>query len=484
MITNHSYLDNPTFRGMRQSLMKTFDEIFILDLHGNSLKKETAPDGGSDENVFDIRQGVAISLFIKHHKRSEAHIKHKDIFGFRSKKYKWLEKNNYKSTAFDEISAKKSFYFFVPRSTGSIQYYLEWPQIIKIFPINVTGIVTARDNFVIDIDKGSLLRKIMQFRDLSIPDDIIRKTYNLSDTRGWSLTLARKKLAEDPNWENYFTNILYRPFDVRYIYYTPIMVDWGRPEVMRNMLEGKNLSLCFMRQFSGNMPYTHVLVTNNIVDNRTFFSSKGIIQQAPLYLFPDREQADLFMQEKTANISKRILSRINDNFSHSFIPQDILSYIYAVCTSNIYKETYDEFLRIDFPRIPFTNDLELFNEIVNIGERLVDLHLLKGNVLEYSSIKYQGQGDDTVIGRRRYDETTGRVYINKDYYFEGVEPEVWEYQIGGYQVMDKYLKDRKGRRMDDPRHYIHIATALEKTIEIQAEIDAIYPEVEKDLIEF
>jgi len=139
---------------------------------------------------------------------------------------------------------------------------------------------------------------------------------------------------------------------------------------------------------------------------------------------------------------------------------------------------------MDFPRIPFTANFDLFDEISSLGQRLIDLHLLTSSELNKTSVKYQGQGENFIIGRRKYDKSNKRVYINNDYYFEGVTPEVWGYRIGGYQVMDKYLKDRKGRRMDNPRHYIHIATAIEKTIEIQEEIDAIYPEVEKDLIEF
>jgi len=484
MITNHSYLDNPTFRGMRQSLMKTFDEIYILDLHGNSLKRETTPDGGSDENVFDIRQGVAISLFIKTREKINLNISHNNLFGTRNDKYEWLQTNYFDSAYYKKIDANQPFYFFVPRSTSSIRYYLEWPQINKIFPANVTGIVTARDNFVIDIDKEKLKRRIELFRDLSLSDEMIREIYDLNDTRGWNLTKARKKLAEDQNWDNYFQKILYRPFDIRNIYYTPIIIERGRHDVMQNLIKGDNLSLCFMRQFSGNMPYTHVLVTENIVDNRTFFSSKGIIQQAPLYLFPDKEQGNLFLREKTANISNRILSTIEDFYSQTIIPENFLSYIYAICFSNIFREKYDEFLRIDFPRVPFTKNIEIFKEVSKIGKRLIDLHLLRNSELKQTSAKFKGQGEDLVIDKRLYDEENKRVYINQNFYFEGIAPEVWEYQVGGYQVLDKYLKDRKGQRMDDPRHFIHIATALEKTIEIQTEIDAIYPEVEKDVIEF
>ncbi|HBH12934.1 MAG TPA: DNA methyltransferase, partial [Clostridiales bacterium] len=202
------------------------------------------------------------------------------------------------------------------------------------------------------------------------------------------------------------------------------------------------------------------------------------------YLYPDEERPDLFIQIKTPNIDKNVLSVLTKLFECEISPEEFLSYIYSIGYSNNYRTIYEEFLTYDYPRIPFTANRELFKKLVEFGGRLIDLHILKSPELDQPTVKFQGQGQDMMVGRRRYDEETGRVYINKDYYFEGVAPDVWEYQIGGYQVMDKYLKDRKGRRMEDPRHYIHIATALEKTIEIQAEIDAIYPEVEKDLIDF
>jgi len=207
----------------------------------------------------------------------------------------------------------------------------------------------------------------------------------------------------------------------------------------------------------------------------------------PLYLYPDLKNPDLFSQhknEKEPNIPKSLFQNLSIAYSCNSTPEDILYYIYSVLYSNIYRENYLEFLKIDFPRIPFTSNYDIFKKMTALGQRLIDLHLLKSSELDLPTVKYQGQGENAVIGRPKYDESEYWVYINKDFYFEGVKPEVWEYQIGGYQVMKKYLKDRKGRRMDDPRHYIHIATALEKTIEIQEEIDVLYPEVEKDLIKF
>ena len=350
----------------------------------------------------------------------------------------------------------------------------------------MTGIVTARDNLAIDFEKHSLKNKIMMFRNKDLPDEIVRDGLKLKDNYQWKLTEQRKLFQKVNDWEKYFTQILYRPFDVRYIYFQDNIVFRTRHEVMRHMLE-ENISLCFMRQFSGNIPYTHFLITEQIVDNRTFFSSKGIIQQAPLYLYPDKNKKDLFNQhqvEKEPNIPTAIFEKLESVYVQRPSPEAILYYIYGVFYGNIYRETYAEFLKIDFPRVPFTANYELFKQMAEFGKQLADLHLLKSPALDPPIAKYQGSGTNDRIEKITYKENERRVYINKDKYFEDVAPEVWNYHIGGYQVLRKYLKDRKGRNIDDAPRYCRIVTALSKTIEIQLKIDEIYPEVEKELVQF
>ncbi len=484
MITNHSYLDNPTFRGMRQSLMKTFDEIYILNLHGNSLKKETTPEGGKDENVFDIRQGVAIALFIKNKEPKEPKVFHLDIYGLRDEKYEWLDKNDFDPKNYQEIKPASPWYFFIPRNTSHIQRYLEWKKIGEIFPVNNVGIVTARDKFAIDFDQNILKNRIRQFRDLKIDNLLIKEGFKLKDTSTFKLDKFRKELAKDDNWQNYFELITYRPFDIRYIYYSKWVIERPIYDTMRHMLE-ENISLCFMRQFSGNIPYSHFFVTEQMVDNRTFFSSKGIIQQAPLYIYPDIK--DLFTQhqtEKEPNIPAAIFEKLQSVYGEKPSPEEILYYIYGVFYSNIYRKTYAEFLKIDFPRVPFTADYDLFKKMGDLGKQLADLHLLKSPALDPPVAKYQGSGTNDRIDKITYKEDEQRIYINEDKYFEGVAPEVWNYHIGGYQVLQKYLKERKGRNMDDAPRYCRIVTALSKTIEIQKQIDGIYPETEIDLVQF
>jgi len=488
MVTNHSYLDNPTFRGMRQSLMKTFDEIYILDLHGNSLKKEKTPDGGKDENVFDIRQGVAIALFIKNKDKKESFVYHVDLYGLRQKKYDWLDQNLFNIENYEKIKPLSPWYFFIPRNTSHIQKYLKWKKINEIFPINNVGIVTARDKFAIDFDKNILKNRIRQFRDLLLDNILFKEAFKLKDTSTFKFDKFRKELAKDDDWQNYFKLITYRPFDVRHIYYSKWVIERPIYNTMRHMLED-NIGLLFTRPSKPNYKFS-VLITKNIIDqcvvgNKT--AGAGISYISPLYLYPDKKNKNLFnhtQNEKEPNISPFVFEKLSKCYDRKPTPEEILYYIYGVFYSNIYRETYAEFLKIDFPRVPFTSNYDLFIEMGKLGKELAALHLLKSSKLDSPIAKYQGSGDNDRIEKVTYKEDEQRIYINKEKYFEGVTPEVWNYHIGGYQVLRKYLKDRKDRMMDDAPRYCHIVTALYKTIEIQKQIDNIYPEIEKNLVIF
>jgi len=485
MITNHSYLDNPTFRGMRQSLMKTFDEIYVLDLHGNSLIKETSPDGSKDENVFDIRQGVAIAIFVKNSMIKNCRAYHAEIFGDRDIKYDWLSSHDFFEVALTELQPKTSSYFFVPRATSKINHYQKWTQITDIFKVFGVGLTTARDGFVFDFRESELLTRIRNFKNSKLDNENLHTAFNIRMKKGWSIRKAWNDLQhiDDEELHSYIQKVAYRPFDERFIFYHDSVVWRTVKRVMQHMLQGPNIALIVPKRVEYVGSWQNAFVSEEISEH-VAVSLKTTDYHFPLYLYPKVEQIDWVRHSKKANINSSIFNELFQKYHTQIIPEDILAYIYGILYSDLYRTKYLEFLRMDFPRIPFTARYEVFDKMSDLGERLINTHLLKSPDLDKPTVKFQGVGKDIMIGRRMYDEETHRVYINKDYYFEGVMPEVWEYQIGGYQVMDKYLKDRKGRKMDDPRHYIHIATAIAKTIEIQAEIDAIYPEVEKDVIEF
>ncbi|MBI5665435.1 MAG: N-6 DNA methylase, partial [Nitrospirae bacterium] len=294
-ITNHSYLDNPTFRGMRQSLMNSFNEIYILDLHGNSLKKEKCPDGSKDENVFDIQQGVAIALFIKKKsQKKEAEVQHAELWGLREDKYDQLLQHDVKTTRWQKLSPHSEFYFFVPRDGKLLKKYLKYTKVTEIFPVNNVGIVTSRDNFVIDFDRETLKRRIRMFRDEKKSDEEIGLTFNLIDKKNWKLADAREKIRKDQNWEDAITKILYRPFDIQWIFYHEALIERSRKEIMHHRIH-ENLALCVGRagQVVGLEKPWNIVYCSNIIEDYNLFYRGGNFN-FPLYLYQKNKKKDLF----------------------------------------------------------------------------------------------------------------------------------------------------------------------------------------------
>lgn len=523
-ITNHSYLDNPTFRGMRRSLMNSFDEIYILDLHGNTLRKEKAPDGSQDKNVFDIKQGVAIALFIKkkgaeepssrfrpapqmglefedqsgeeaeEEQKKECIVHHAELWGLREKKYAWLEKNSIDTTKWKTLKPKSESYLFIPRDEKLMMNYERFLKITDVFPVNSVGIVTARDSLTIKWSSREVWTTVLNFIKLDV--ETARQAYDLGkDARDWKVELAQNDLKDSGLDKQKIVPILYRPFDTRYTYYTGKSRGFHcmpRSEVMRHM-EKENLAMISPRQFK---EQSGAFVTTNIAGHKTV-SAFDINYFFPLYLYLEEEKpkkrssATVMMvfepgekyKTKKPNLSATLIERLTANFKKTLSPEQIFFYIYAVLYSNTYRTKYAEFLKADFPRIPFTANHKLFNKMADYGERLVDLHLLRADDLDVKAISMQGKGDNKV-GQVRYEKK--KVFISDTRYFEGVSPEVWEYQVGGYQVCDKWLKDRKEKvlSLEDVKHYSAIVAALKKTMDIQEKIDGLYPDVEKEIIHF
>jgi type I restriction-modification system DNA methylase subunit len=480
-ITNHSYLDNPTFRGMRQHLMGSFDEIYVLDLHGNSLKKERCPDGSKDENVFDIRQGVAISIFAKKKDKpsEDSKVFHGEVWGLRERKYEWLDLHNIKTTEWEEVQPTSPFYFFVPREERYRELYTKYWKITDIFSVNSVGIVTARDRLTIQDTPKEVWRIIQDFS--SIPEERARTKYNLGkDARDWKVALAQQDLKATGLKKELVVRVLYRPFDARYTYYTGHsrgFVCMPRPEIMRHMMK-ENLAICVGRagQVVGlEKPWNIVFCSESMTDFNLFYRGGNV--NFPLYLYSNKH--------REPNINKVLLKELENKYGGLPSPDEILQYIYSILYSNTYRTKYAEFLKTDFPSVPFTTDHDLFAEMVELGKKLVNLHLMRSELLSSSVAKFQGHGDH-IVEKPMYNEEEGRVYINQTQYFEGIGQDVWEYQIGGYQILYKWLKDRKNRRVSlyDIKHYCKIVTAIQQTIEIQYEIDNLYPNIERDLIPF
>ncbi len=372
---------------------------------------------------------------------------------------------------------------------------MKWRQINEIFPVNSVGIVTSRDNFVISFDKRELKNRILQFQNFSQADEIILRAFNLKEKSNWKIDKARNEIAKISYVDENIMEILYRPFDKRYIFYHQAVIERMRNEVMRHMLK-ENIGLITIRRSRSSDKWNFAFVSDKLISGATSITSLDINYLFPLYLYPEKRgkksnpistmlifEPEAEYYARKVNINEKIFKTLSDTINEVPSPETILYYTYGILYSNVYREKYAEFLKIDFPRIPFTANYELFKKMGDLGKQLADLHLLKSPAIDQPIAKYQGSGTNDRIDEIIYIEDEQRIYINKDKYFEGVAPEVWNYHIGGYQVLQKYLKERKGRNIDDAPHFCRIVTALSKTIEIQKQIDEIYPEVEKELIQ-
>ena len=466
MITNHGYLDNPTFRGMRQSLMRTFDEIYVLDLHGNSLKGETCDS--TDENVFDIKQGTAIILMVKGVDSKETRVCHHELFGLRQSKYDWLENKQFQSGDYQELNPGSPFYLFRPEAAGN-EHYLRWPSLPEIFPLNSVGIVTARDGLTIRDTPDQVRNTIHHFA--SLDPESARAAYQLGkDAKDWKVELAQKDLKDSGLSNSKIVPILYRPFDTRYTYFTGKSGGFhcrARNEVMRYMLE-ENVGIIARRQQLTGKECNYVFISKYIISDGVIRSdNKGSESVFPLYIYPDEQKEDIFASdEREYNIASGLLEQFSRQWPQ-FQPEQLFYYVYAVLHSNQYRQRFAQYLRMDFPRIPFTDDYELFGLLAGYGKELADIHLLKSPRLNTPIAKYQGSGSNDLVEFIKYEDKS-IVQINPDKHFEGITPELWNYHIGGYQVLHKYMKGHKGKSLSNLIHYCLMVIALALTIDIQA----------------
>lgn len=488
-INNHAYLDNPTFRGMRYSLLKSFDEIYILDLHGNAKKNETSRDGSKDENVFNIQQGVSINIFVKTGKKKTdelAKVYHTNIQGLRNSKYEYLINNSINDIDFKPIDPVSPYYLFVPKDFSLQLKFESGFNITDLFPVNSVGIVTARDAFCIKDTIEDVQRTIHNFIRLT-PEDA-RNEYHLGkDVRDWKVDLAQKDLISSKLDNKNIVKIDYRPFDTKYTYFTGKSKGFHcmpRKEVMKHYLH-ENIGLNLCKQVKAFDKYQHILISKNLVESSLVSNKTSEISYSlPLYLYnEDSNQNSFFDQSRKPNLNMDIVQELEqklgltftsekENTVGTFAPIDILDYIYGVLHSNKYRTKYKEFLKIDFPRIPYPENADYFFKVAQLGKQLREIHLLESPVVNEFITSYPVGGDNEVVKPEYKDN---KVYINKTQYFDNVPEIAWNFYIGGYQPAQKWLKDRKGRILsyEEILHYQKIIVALTKTHEIMQAIDDV-----------
>ncbi len=555
IITSHSFLDNPTFRGMRQSLMQDFDQMYFIDLHGNSRRKEKTPDGKTDKNVFDIMQGVCISLFIKK-KSLKKGIYHTDFWGTRDEKFEQCLNNDLQSIEWQKIEPSKPFYLFKPQNKDLKEKYFKFWKITNIFNINSVGVVTGNDKLFIDIKKNNLYEKIKEIKATKISEQqqnfsFSNKFYEKREEYFREIKTKKQKIIK----------INYRPYDKRYIWHNEKLLERSRSNVMQHFIEKENIGLIVSRSAIGQTSWQDVQITDKITEFGIMSSRPG--NAAPIYplyvfqengntngngyLFKNKEKKDNFTKEfrefiktkyskkaisedekialqnkivqkeqninsllstiknfentgnnfETIKIFKQELSKIkrqtenlkkqlqqSESTTYSPSPEEIIGYIYAILHSKTFTNTYAEFLKIDFPHIPFVDNQNDFIKLSKAGWKLIQVHLQNKNIEEkkYANFGlYKGEGDNIVekIKHKIIKENNKkheRLYINQTQYFENVSEEIYNFYIGGYKVLSKYLKYRKDKNLqiDEIENIENIVKIISYTIEQKKIIDKLF----------
>jgi len=497
-INPHGFLDNPTFRGMRWNLLKTYDKIYTIDLHGNNKKKETAPDGSADVNVFDIEQGVSINIFVKTGKKKPnqlGQVLHYDLFGKRDLKYDFLTDNSLKSIDFKTFTPFKNSYLFKDIDEKLYNDYNNGINPTELFLTNVMGFQTHRDAFCIDINKESLSKRLTDFAINTESDDEITKTYGVKSTSDFNIQKAQTELKKT-DIKKEIIKCGYRPFENRYIYFDRILVDRPRKELITHSKGKENILLGIGRQglAVGNIEWCLTTVSKHPVDANMF--RRGGVNLFPLYLYPENNSQQTIDEktERKPNLNQEIVNEIakalgltftneKETTKNTFAPIDILDFIYAVLHSRKYRNEYKEFLKTDFPKIPYPKDKNTFFQLVKLGGEIRQIHLLESPKVENYITTYPKDGDNTITTKvtkkdwELFDEVKqlGRIWINEEQYFDNIPLTAWEFYIGGYQPAQKWLKDRKELTLefDDILHYQKIIVALSETDRLMKEIDVI-----------
>ena len=464
MITNNSFIDGITHRQMRKHILETFDKIYILDLHGNSKKKEKTLDGGKDENIFDIQQGVSINIFVRkdENKKELGTVYHSEVFGKREYKFETLDKSDVENVKWQKLDYSEPYFFFIPKDFAATVEYEKGFKLDRLFIEFGSGIKFRKDNLLVKkyFDQKNVEQLLQDINNLD--NNSLYSKYDFNDTVDWKLD-DKKRLFIDGDYEN-IRPVQYRPLDQRWTYFPPDQISQiiprgdSRLSLMRNFLD-ENIGLISKRGTSGN--WNELFVTEQLMD-LNYLSAQTYV--FPLYICTNNGS-------KVVNLRREIMDEI-EKIVGKTVPGDIFDYVYAVLHSPKYRGQYKEFLKIDFPRVPYPKDKKQFGELVTLGRELREIHLLKSSRVNEFITTYPVAGSDTV---ERVSYKDGSVFINKEQYFGNVPEIVWNFYIGGYQPAQKWLKDRKDRSLtnEDIEHYQKIIVALVETNRLMKEIDKV-----------
>jgi hypothetical protein len=481
-VTNHGWLDGPTFRGMRHSLLQSFDQVLVLDLHGNRKRQEAAPDGGPDENVFSgIEQGVAIVFLVKGPGLPKR-VARADLWGSRRDKLDWLKARDVTTVEWTDVEPAGPAVLFHPRDARLETDWLRGVRLPAIFPEHSVGIVTARDRFVVGFDRDELAREVDRLRARPLPEPEVAAALGLRDTNSWRLAAAWERLGADPAWAERCRRFLYRPFDERWLFDADYFVERPRERVMRHLRHGGNRALLAPRQCKEE---PDAFVTDTLAGHKTV-SAFDVTTVFPLWLHPDGPLAG----PAAANLSPRLVAALARAWGEPPAADLLFDYVYAVLQSGLYRRRWADQLRREYARIPFPRDRGLLLELAGLGRRLVHAHLLHPSQAGGSRVRFEPAGSGRLGRARRvlrdYRSGERRVYVNEEGQgFEGIAPEVWEFRLGGFQILDRWLQDRAGRTLTyrEIETFQRIARAIEITLAVRPRIDQLFAEVDRRPLE-
>jgi len=470
-ITSHGYLRSSSFRGLRAHLMVTFDSVRVLDLHGNSEVREVVPNGIVDKNVFDIKQGVAIIIAVRKSPKikGKGTVHYAELWGSRDEKYDKLSHSSITDLNWQDCQPRSGNYTFHPSGALNSSYEEKYISLAEFMPTYSSGVITARDNFVVSESAEKLVNNAIAFsRQPHLSNSELCKALDISEKKGWDISKARACLSNVSDLHSLIKDISYRPFDNRKILFDESLVWTTARSTMDHMLKGNNLALISARsEKSGTC--SHFFISQCLVETKC---GERTTQSAvfPLFLYPSEQDFD---QTRRVNFDEKLYLRLQKMATHPTHgkPDEVavFDYIYGVLHCPAYRETYAEFLKIDFPRIPWPATPEEFWDVTAKGSALRKLHLMEPAAIGETPFPFMGDGD-SVVDKPRFED--GKVWINATQYFDNAPEISWGFYIGGYQPAQKWLKDRKGRALtfDDVKHYQRILKILSETNRIMGTI--------------
>jgi hypothetical protein len=469
LITKNTYLNTTAFKGLRIKLLQSFDKVYVFNLHGKLYEK--APDGGKDQNVFDIRVGTAILICVKNGKKKAkdyAKLFYSDLFGDRPFKYDYLEKHNINDTEWEELQIDPNYFFFEKKTFNEVELYNSFVKVDEIFNLNNTGVESGRDHFILADTQRELANRLRLFISSNLPLELLRETFDLSDQPNFKLEKVKSnfKKVEEDKIEPYY----HKPFYFRSIYYDLQFLRRHSGVVMEHLKTSNNNLALILKKRSTEPVYSHCFCSNSIVD-RNFLGGQSYI--FPLWIYEG--DSNLFGASKKSNLKPEFETALEKCYKKKDLTEEIFYYIYAVLYCPKYREAFAEQLQIDYPKVPFTNDYKLFKTISEIGQSLSELHLLTSNELSKPLIKFNGKGNNKVT-EIDFNEAEEKLFINPTQYFTGISKEMWEWEVGKNKPLQRWVKNAKDKELglNETIEFGKICSAIKLTFDKQTEVDKQY----------